>query len=208
MKYGLTLCIALGIGLFVSHALLAQTKAGDKSKDDEITLERLYPEDGLFGPRARSAAFSADGRYAAYLYRPYNERRHGSDLWLYDFQTDKPTRVTDVAVMSQFQRSARQVADDRLAKHKKAEKEQADKEKGDKDQDEDNDKDEDKGEGSGESQEKTKEELEIEEAKDKQVDKIKEEVGHYYGEYDVEGFLLLMQERGLLPELVLPSEGK
>ncbi len=162
MKYGLTLCIALGICLFVSHALLAQTKAGGKSKDDEITLERLYPEDGLFGPRARSAAFSADGRYAAYLYRPYNERRHGSDLWLYDFQTDKPTRVTDVAVMSQFQRSARQVADDRLAKHKKAEKEQADKEKGDKDQDEDKDKDKDKDEGTGESQEKTKEELEKE----------------------------------------------
>ncbi len=157
MKYGLTLCIAIGIGLFVSHALLAQTKAGDKSKDDEITLERLYPEDGLFGPRARSTAFSANGRFAAYLYRPYDERRHGSDLWLYDFQTDKPTRVTDVAVMSEFQRSARKVADDRLEKHRKKEQEEAEKKEGDKekeheDEDEDNDKD----------RTKTKEELEKE----------------------------------------------
>ena len=62
----------------------AQSKS--KNNLDELTLERLFPEESIFGPSARNPEFSADGRYAAYLYRPYDERRHGNDLWIYDFQ--------------------------------------------------------------------------------------------------------------------------
>lgn len=101
----------------------AKSKADKKAKADaarEITLERLFPKESIFGPQARSPEFSADGRYAAYLYRPFNERRHGNDLWIYDFETGENTRVTNLAMMAQFQRSARIVKQDRLAKAKKS----------------------------------------------------------------------------------------
>lgn len=86
---------------------------------DEITLERLFPKESFFGPQARSPEFSHDGRFAAYLYRTFDERRHGNDLWIYDFKTGENTRITNLALMAEFQRSARIVKDDRLAKHKK-----------------------------------------------------------------------------------------
>ena len=97
----------------------SETKKAEKAKGDEITLERLFPKKRFFGPRASDMAFSSDGNYAAWLYRGYDERRHGNDLWLYDFKADKLTRVTDVLAMSDFQRSARAVKMDRIAKHKK-----------------------------------------------------------------------------------------
>jgi dipeptidyl aminopeptidase/acylaminoacyl peptidase len=93
-------------------------KKKDADKKDELTLEKLFPEKGLFGRTASSTAFSHDGRYAAYLYRPYPERRHGSDLWIYDFQTGKSQRVTSVSVLAPFQESTRQVQQDRIKKAK------------------------------------------------------------------------------------------
>ncbi|MFK7821942.1 MAG: prolyl oligopeptidase family serine peptidase [Planctomycetaceae bacterium] len=92
-------------------------KAADKKKL-ELTLENLFPEKSMFGSRASRPAFSSDGRYAAYLYRPRIERRHGSDLWLYDFEKKTNTRLTNVVMMSSFQKSARKVKEDRLDKAK------------------------------------------------------------------------------------------
>lgn len=110
----LTLLIALfAVGLDVA----AQKKSDKTGKDKEITLERLFPEESMFGPRASDVEFSADGNYAAFLYREFDERRHGSDLWIYDFKADTMQRITNVALMSDFQRSARAVGKDRLAKH-------------------------------------------------------------------------------------------
>ena len=48
-------------------------------------------------------SISHDGRYGAYLWRPYIERRHGADLWIYDFDSGESSRVTKVSVMSEFQ---------------------------------------------------------------------------------------------------------
>ncbi len=109
---------------FTSSQAHSQTKSNSKNeadKSDEITLERLFPKDSFFGPSARSTEFSHDGRFAAYLYRTYDERRHGNDLWVYDFKSGKNTRITNLAMMTEFQRSARVVKQDRLAKHKKSE---------------------------------------------------------------------------------------
>jgi dipeptidyl aminopeptidase/acylaminoacyl peptidase len=61
---------------------------------------------------------SRDGRFAAYLYRPCIERRHGNDLWLYDTTTGDAVRITKVSVMSKFQESARKVKEDRIKKAK------------------------------------------------------------------------------------------
>ena len=103
----------------------AQKKSKSKKltdKDDEISLKRLFPKESFFGPRARSSEFSQDGRYAAYLYKTFDERRHGNDLWIYDFKTGENTRITNLALMAEFQRNARVVKQDRLSKNKKAKK--------------------------------------------------------------------------------------
>jgi len=98
------------------------SKEKSEGEKDELTLEKLFPEKSFFGPSARSMAFSFDGKYAAYLYRPYEERRHGSDLWIYDVAKGQALRVTSVSVMSRFQESTREVKEDRIKKAKKADK--------------------------------------------------------------------------------------
>jgi dipeptidyl aminopeptidase/acylaminoacyl peptidase len=73
----------------------------------ELTLERLFPKEGLFGPAAHGMAFSHDGKYAAYLHRPYKDRKNGPDLWLLEVATGKTSRVTSPELMAKFQASAR-----------------------------------------------------------------------------------------------------
>lgn len=100
----------------------AKKKAdAQKEKDDTaLTLENIFPKKSMFGPRATGSRISSDGRYGAYLYRPYDERRHGNDLWIYDFQTGKTKRLTKVSVMAPFQKSARKVQKERVAAGKKS----------------------------------------------------------------------------------------
>ena len=43
-----------------------------------LTLEKIFPKWSLFGPMAYNVAYSYDGKYSAYLYQPYAERRHGA----------------------------------------------------------------------------------------------------------------------------------
>ena len=109
-------CSLFALSPSISLAQKKEKKAGNQS---ELNLEDLFPQKSLFGPSARNLAFSDDGRYAAYLYRPYSERRHGSDLWVYDFKKSEAMRLTDIGMMSKYQRSARMVIEDRLKKHKK-----------------------------------------------------------------------------------------
>ncbi len=82
----------------------------------ELTLERLFPEKSFFGPSSESTSFSFDGKYAAYLYRSYEERRHGPDLWIFDVDKGKTRRITSVSVMARFQESTRKVKEDRIKK--------------------------------------------------------------------------------------------
>jgi dipeptidyl aminopeptidase/acylaminoacyl peptidase len=89
------------------------------AKSEALTLEKLFPKRGLFGPSAAGMAFSHDGKYAAYLYRPCAEERHGSDLWLLDVETGKTRRVTTADKMAKYQASARAV----LAEKKKKKEE-------------------------------------------------------------------------------------
>ncbi|MFG0255824.1 MAG: hypothetical protein ACF787_12150 [Rhodopirellula sp. JB053] len=167
LRFSVALTIALVTTSFFPAVTFAQKNEKNNAKD-ELKLEDLFPEKSLFGPSARRPEFSADGRYAAYLYRPYNERRHGNDLWVYDFETRKTKRITDIGMMSEFQRSSRIVIEDRLKKHK-PDSEQDD-EKSDKpprsDDEEDetkHDEEEDEEEDAEEEEaEKTEEELQAE----------------------------------------------
>ncbi|MEM1068396.1 MAG: prolyl oligopeptidase family serine peptidase [Planctomycetota bacterium] len=123
-----SLCVACSILALTPSRLPAQ-KADKQNEQSEFKLEELFPPKSLFGPSARITAFSHDGRYAAYLYRPNAERRHGSDLWIYDFKKSEARRITDIEMMSKFQRSARIVIEDRLKNHKASDDEKDKKEK-------------------------------------------------------------------------------
>ncbi len=98
----------------------SEDEDGGGSEDEKLTLERIFPEKSNFGPTARSMSFSHDGRFGAFLYRPYPERRHGNDLYIFDAQTGQTRRVTSVGRMAEFQADARDVRDDRVKKAKKA----------------------------------------------------------------------------------------
>ena len=105
-------------------------QAAEESTDwSELELEELFPEKSLFGPSARNTAFSFDGKYAALTYRPYLERRHGSDLWLYETATGELKRITSVSVMAEFQQSTRKVKRDRVEKARAKDEKEAKKEK-------------------------------------------------------------------------------
>ena len=88
----------------------------------EITLERLFPEKRFFGPSARGATISFDGHYGAFLWQPYAERRHGPDLWLFDFESGETRRLTSAVVLEPFRQLAHEVAEDRRARAKEKEK--------------------------------------------------------------------------------------
>ncbi len=104
-------------------------------KEKELKLEDLMPEKSLFGPSAQNMGFSFDGQSAAYLYKPYKERRHGNDLFLYNVKKGQIKRVTWPSVMAQFQKKTRDVVEDRIKKAKKTPpKGDSAKEKNDKDQ--------------------------------------------------------------------------
>src|SRR6185369_14371152 len=85
--------------LLLSHAQGQPAKEAPKPpvKAEELTLEKLFPKGGLFGPAAHGIAFSHDGKYAAYLHRTHKDRKNGADLWLLETAASKVTRVTSTA---------------------------------------------------------------------------------------------------------------
>jgi dipeptidyl aminopeptidase/acylaminoacyl peptidase len=97
-----------------------QKPAETPPPDEKLTLERIFPEKSFFGPSARSMSFSRDGRFCAFLYAPYLERRHGEDLYILDTKTNQIRRITSVGRMAEFDAETRKVRDDREAKAKKA----------------------------------------------------------------------------------------
>jgi len=97
----------------------AENDLDQKEDKQELKLEDLFPEKGFFGPSASGMAFSHDGKYGAYLYKPYKERRHGNDLYIYDVENDQVKRITWASVMAKFQKSTRKVVEDRIDKAEK-----------------------------------------------------------------------------------------
>ena len=180
----LLILTALGLSAPMSYAQEKDTKKGgveqesaeksskDEKSETELTLENLFPDKGLFGPSARSAAFSFDGRYAAWLYRPYLERRHGNDLYVMDLQSGKVQRVTSVVALAKFQADTRKVKEDRIKKAKAAAKKKAAKE---------GEADDDK---SGDEKESGKDEGEQKKSKSKPG--IEDLLGNVVGEDDAE----------------------
>ena len=123
MTHLLALCCSVPLFALATPTAGAPSQAAEDPKEEELKfdLETIFDEDGLFGPSASSPEFSASGRYAAYLYRPYDERRHGSDLWLVELETGDARRLTSVSVMAPFQASTMKVGEDRLERARKAE---------------------------------------------------------------------------------------
>jgi dipeptidyl aminopeptidase/acylaminoacyl peptidase len=122
-----TASVALLLPYLLTYGQAAAPKGAEPAKTKEaakpvtrevLTLEKLFPKQGLFGTMAHGMAFSHDGKFAAYLYQPYEERRHGPDLWILETSTGKTQRGTSVGVMAKYQASARKVKEDREQKQK------------------------------------------------------------------------------------------
>lgn len=100
----------------------ADADADEDGTDDDVilTLDRLFPEKSFFGPSATNVSFGHDGRFAAFLYRPYIERRHGGDLYIFDTETGQTRRITSVGRMAEHQADVREVRDERVKLAKQA----------------------------------------------------------------------------------------
>ncbi len=135
----LFLCMLFVSGAGAVSASDADSSSAETSQAEEkknLQLKDLMPEKSLFGPSAKNMTFSFDGHYAAYLYRPYAERRHGNDIYFYDVARDEVKRITWPSVMARFQQKTRQVTEDRIEKAKKTgQKAEAAKEARDKQED-------------------------------------------------------------------------
>ena len=68
-----------------------------------LKLEDLYPRKPFFGRGAASPAWSKDGRYVAYAWLPYG-LKGGSDLYVYDVETKRTTRLTSPESMARYDR--------------------------------------------------------------------------------------------------------
>ncbi|MEL7238033.1 MAG: hypothetical protein AAGK78_04160, partial [Planctomycetota bacterium] len=98
-------------------------EANDEAETGEagFELEDVFLKRGsLFGPSAGSMAFSHDGKFAAFLYRPHDERRHGSDLYVHNVETGESRRITSAARLAKYSADAREVVEDREKKLKRA----------------------------------------------------------------------------------------
>ncbi|AIE86151.1 prolyl oligopeptidase family serine peptidase [Fimbriimonas ginsengisoli] len=68
-----------------------------------LHLDDLYPRKPFFGRGATGSEWSKDNRYLAYVWAPY-DTKGGSDLYIYDAQEHKTTRLTSPEVMGRFDR--------------------------------------------------------------------------------------------------------
>lgn len=83
--------------LNTNTAIVAAEKAAGLHFDD------LYPRKSFFGRAASGLEWSKDGRYLAYAWAPY-DTKGGSDLYVYDAQTKKTTRMTSPEILGRFDR--------------------------------------------------------------------------------------------------------
>lgn len=68
-----------------------------------LHLDDLYPRKPFTGRGVSGPEWSKDGRYLAYAWAPYDVKA-GSDLYVYDSQTHKTTRLTSPEILGRFDR--------------------------------------------------------------------------------------------------------
>src|SRR4051812_14493246 len=106
--------------------LTSQTSAPAQkasAKAPEITLDTFFPKKSPRGKTPTGLGWSEDGRYLGYLWNAYDD--HGNDLWIYDSQTGKARRLTNIDMFADFDRDIPSI----IERYKK-EKETEDKRKG------------------------------------------------------------------------------
>ncbi len=179
------LCV-LGSVLGAGKESKGKNRKKKTEKKKELTLKELMPEKSFFGPSASSMAFSQDGKYGAYRYRPYKERRHGGDLYIYDVEKGKAERITWPSVMAKYQKSARKVVEDRVKKAKKAsDSDKADRDEDKKDKDDKKDEKKDKTEKEDEDGDDDRDaDSDDEQEKDESTSDSEEEDGDESGKDD------------------------
>jgi len=75
-----------------------------------LHLDDLYPRKPFMGRGATGVSWSKDGRYLAYVWAPY-DTKGGSDLYVYDRESRKSTRLTSPESMARFDRDTAKAID-------------------------------------------------------------------------------------------------
>lgn len=86
--------------------LAAGNAASLAPTNKNINFDDLFPREPWSGKMATSLVWSPDGRYLAYSWNEYKEPTY--DLWVYDTQSGRSTRVTSIDVMEPFDRDINQ----------------------------------------------------------------------------------------------------
>ncbi|HEY0865762.1 MAG TPA: hypothetical protein VGE01_00190, partial [Fimbriimonas sp.] len=63
-----------------------------------LRFDELFPRKSNFGRTASELEWSNDARYLTYVWSPY-DTKGGNDLYVYDTQTKKSTRLTSPETM-------------------------------------------------------------------------------------------------------------
>lgn len=104
--------LLLSCMVFALALLFTQPQAGSLRLDaphldytkleSDLKFDDIFPRKSWFGRTPSGQEWSHDGRYFAYI---WNERDEvGADIWLYDTQTKRSTRVTTPEMMKAFDR--------------------------------------------------------------------------------------------------------
>ncbi len=71
------------------------------SLSSDLKFDDLFPRKSYSGRNAPGVEFSQDDRYITYLWNPY-DTMGGSDLWLYDTQSGRSSRVTSIEMFAEI----------------------------------------------------------------------------------------------------------
>lgn len=96
-----TLAAALLLGAAPADGPMATIAAAEQKAG--LKLEDLYPRKPFFGRGAGGVEWSKDNRYLAFTWAPYGTRS-GSDLYVYDADEKKLTRLTSPEILTRFDR--------------------------------------------------------------------------------------------------------
>ena len=72
--------------------------------EKDLKFDSLFPRRPFTGKAPAVQGWSHDDRYLAYLWNSYDD--DGRDLWLFDRQTGKTSRLTDIQKMATFDRDS------------------------------------------------------------------------------------------------------
>lgn len=106
--------LAAALALAAPHGGSVADSIAQAEAKSGLKLDDLFPRKPFFGRAPSAPSWSKDGRYLAYAWLPYGDKG-GSDLYVYDAETKKSTRLTSPETMGRYDRDVK-AAEERYKK--------------------------------------------------------------------------------------------